>query len=73
MGPETEYIQTPYQLCCGTLPKGQHRNQEQQLGSAQVTDNVDPQGSGCWAGRVPGTPISHCDEQQRSCSLQAYV
>ncbi|DBA68583.1 TPA: hypothetical protein ACH3X2_013523 [Trebouxia sp. C0005] len=41
-------------------------SQEQQSGSAQVTENVESQGSGYWAGRVPGTPVSHCDEQQRS-------
>ncbi len=38
--------------------------QEQQSGSTQVTENVDSQGY--WAGRVPGTPISNSDEQQKS-------
>ncbi|KAL0046110.1 hypothetical protein WJX82_002718 [Trebouxia sp. C0006] len=40
--------------------------QEQQSGSTQVTENVDSQASGYWAGRVPGTPISNSDEQQKS-------
>ncbi|DBA98588.1 TPA: hypothetical protein ACH3X1_014386 [Trebouxia sp. C0004] len=37
-------------------------SQEQQPSSTQVTENVDSHGSGYWAGRVPGTPISHSDE-----------
>lgn len=42
-------------------------SQEQQSSSAsaQMTENVDSQGSGYWAGRVPGTPISHSDEQHK--------